>query len=122
MGFGIARGAARLMRSDGPSRRQSAHLPLGPDAIEARAAALEERVKEHVRSVEDPDRDSFLNVLRTRIEVAWLALEAAQAAMLQFGARGYLIGSEPARRLREAQFVAIVTPSVKHILAELAKA
>jgi alkylation response protein AidB-like acyl-CoA dehydrogenase len=75
-----------------------------------------------VRSVEDPDRDSFLNVLRTRIEVAWLALEAAQAAMLQFGARGYLIGSEPARRLREAQFVAIVTPSVKHILAELAKA
>jgi alkylation response protein AidB-like acyl-CoA dehydrogenase len=122
MGFGIARGAARLMRSDGPSRRQSAHLPLGPDAIEARAAALEERVKEHVHSVEDPDRDSFLNVLRTRIEVAWLALEAAQAAMLQFGARGYLIGSEPARRLREAQFVAIVTPSVKHILAELAKA
>jgi hypothetical protein len=41
--------------------------------------------------------------------------------MLQFGARGYLAGSEPARHLREAQFVAIVTPSVKHILAELAK-
>jgi len=28
---------------------------------------------------------------------------------------------EPARRLREAQFVAIVTPSVKHITTELAR-
>jgi hypothetical protein len=53
--------------------------------------------------------------------VSWLALEAAQSAMLQFGARGYLTGSEPARRLREAQFVALITPSIKHILAELAK-
>lgn len=120
MGFGIARGAALLMRADGPGRRQAAHLPFGPDAIEARAAALQERVREQVRTVEEPDRESFLDVLRTRLEVSWLALEAAQAAMLHFGARGYLIGSESARRLREAQFVAIVTPSVKHILAELA--
>jgi alkylation response protein AidB-like acyl-CoA dehydrogenase len=74
-----------------------------------------------VRNVEEPDRDSFLEVLRTRLEVSWLALEAAQSAMLEFGARGYVPGSEASRRLREAQFVAIVTPSVKHILAELAR-
>ena len=60
-------------------------------------------------------------MLRTRLDISWLALEAAQAAVLQFGARGYLTGSETARRMREAQFVAIVTPSVKHISAELAK-
>jgi alkylation response protein AidB-like acyl-CoA dehydrogenase len=89
--------------------------------LQKRVADLEERVKQHVRDVEEPDRASFLNVLRTRLEVSWLALEAAQAVMIAFGARGYLIGSEPARRLREAQFVAIVTPSVKHILTELAK-
>jgi hypothetical protein len=67
------------------------------------------------------DRAGFLEVLRTRLSVSWLALEAAQAAVLQFGARGYLTGSEVARRLREAQFVALVTPPVKHITAELAK-
>jgi ABC-type polysaccharide/polyol phosphate transport system ATPase subunit len=72
-------------------------------------------------TVETDDRASFLDVLRTRLDVSWLALEAAQAAMLQYGARGYLVGSEPARRLREAQFIAIVTPSVKHIHAELAR-
>jgi alkylation response protein AidB-like acyl-CoA dehydrogenase len=121
MGFGIARGAAALMLSDVLGRRQAAHLPLDPERINERAADLEERVKQHVRDVEEPNRTSFLNVLRTRLEVSWLALEAAQAAMIASGARGYLIGSESARRLREAQFVAIVTPSVKHILAELAK-
>ena len=52
---------------------------------------------------------------------ALLALEAAQAGMLQLGARGYLEGAEAFRRLREAQFVAIVTPSVKHITTELAR-
>jgi alkylation response protein AidB-like acyl-CoA dehydrogenase len=60
-------------------------------------------------------------VLRTRLDLSQLALDAAQSAMLQFGARGYVEGSEPFRRLREAQFVAIVTPSVKHILTELAR-
>lgn len=120
MGLGAARGVAALMRADGPGRRHAANLPLAPDTIDARASDLEERIAKHVETVEEPDRKSFLEVLRTRLDVSWLALEAAQAAMLQFGARGYLVGSEPARRLREAQFVAIVTPSVKHILAELA--
>ena len=121
MGLGVARGASLLMRQDGPGRRHAVHLPLGPDQIDARAAALEDRVSVHARSAEDPDRGSFLDVLRTRLDISWLALEAAQAAVLQFGARGYLIGAEAERRSREAQFVAIVTPSIKHILAELAK-
>ncbi len=120
MGLGIANGSAGLMRSDGAGRKQSALLPLGPDQIEARAAVLAERISDQARNIEEPDRGSFLDVLRTRLDISWLALEAAQSAMLQFGARGYIIGSEAARRLREAQFVAIVTPSVKHILTELA--
>jgi alkylation response protein AidB-like acyl-CoA dehydrogenase len=82
---------------------------------------LTERTAAHLRAIEEPDRASFLDVLRTRLDMTWLALEAAQAALLQYGARGYLTGAEPARRLREAQFVAIVTPSVKHITTELAK-
>src|SRR5207247_5493087 len=88
MGFGIARGAAALMRGDALCRRQAAHLPLGPERIEQRAADLQERVNQHVRAVEQPDRESFLEVLRIRLEVSWLVLEAAQAAMIAFGARG----------------------------------
>jgi alkylation response protein AidB-like acyl-CoA dehydrogenase len=121
MALGVARGGAQLMRRDGPAGRAAKYLPLGPDGIEARAAELSGRIAAHIAGVEEPDRASFLEVLRTRLDLTWLALEAAQAAVLQYGARGYLAGAEPARRLREAQFVAIVTPSVKHITTELAK-
>jgi len=47
MGFGIARGAVRLMRTDGPGRRNAIHLPLGPDLIDERADALARRVTDH---------------------------------------------------------------------------
>jgi len=121
MGIGAARGAAASMRNDSVGRRLAAHLPLGPDAIDARCDALLERIREHAQGPQETDRAAFLDILRTRLDVSWLALEAAQAAVLQHGARGYLAGSEVSRRFREAQFVAIVTPSVKHITAELAK-
>jgi hypothetical protein len=40
--------------------------------------------------------------------------------MLHAGARGYIENSPEHRRLREALFVAIVTPSIKHLRQELA--
>ncbi|MCP1549342.1 MULTISPECIES: acyl-CoA dehydrogenase family protein [Methylorubrum] len=121
MGLGLARGVAALMRADARGRTNAAYLPLGPDAIEGRADALRERVAAAAQVHAEIDRATFLETLRLRLDVSWLALEAAQAAMLQAGARGYLEGAETFRRLREAQFVAIVTPSVKHITTELAR-
>ena len=35
--------------------------------------------------------------------------------MLHAGARAYVHGSSPERKLREAYFVAIVTPALKHL-------
>jgi hypothetical protein len=58
---------------------------------------------------------------RSRLSPVGRAGWRAQAAMPQFGARAYLVRSEAPGRLREAQFVAIITPSVKQILAELAR-
>ena len=121
MGLGLARGVAALMRGDAGGRRNAEFLPLGPEAIDDRIAALEERLVTTAAGHGATDRASFLETLRLRLDISWLALEAAQSAMLQFGARGYLEGSEAFRRLREAQFVAIVTPSVKHITTELSR-
>lgn len=121
MGLGAARGAAASMRADSFGRRLAAHLPLGPDEIDERADCLHERVRVLTQDPQPTDRAGFLDVLKARLDISYLALEATQAAVLQAGARGYLKGAEAARRHREAQFVAIVTPSVKHILTELAK-
>lgn len=59
--------------------------------------------------------DFFLDVLDVRTQGGLLSLKATQAAMLHQGAKGYLLTSAPQRRLREAQFVAIVTPAIKHL-------
>lgn len=63
----------------------------------------------------DNHQDFFVDVLNTRAQAAMLTLRATQAAMLHQGAKGYLLTSAPQRRLREAQFVAIVTPAIKHL-------
>ena len=59
--------------------------------------------------------DLLREVIKIRIAGSELSLKAANAAMLHAGAMAYLHGSRPARRLREAYFVAIVTPAIKQL-------
>ncbi len=54
-------------------------------------------------------------VIQARIVASKLSLRAANAAMLHVGARGYLHGCKAERKLREAYFVAIVTPALKQL-------
>lgn len=63
----------------------------------------------------ETDNDFFLDVLSARAQGAQLTLRATQAALLHQGAKGYALSAAPQRRLREAQFVAIVTPAIKHL-------
>src|SRR5437660_34159 len=49
------------------------------------------------------------------------SVAAAHAAMLHCGARGYLMSHRAQRRLREAYFVAIVTPATKQLRKMLAE-
>lgn len=60
-------------------------------------------------------------VMRVRLAGGELSLRAANAAMLHQGARGYLRKATAQRRLREAYFVAIVTPALKHLRREIAR-
>jgi alkylation response protein AidB-like acyl-CoA dehydrogenase len=121
MGLGLARGVAKSMVKQVASAKNAQWLPLTPDAIFDRVFALETKVAELAGSAADTGRDAFLNVLRARLQVAELAMSAAQAGALQAGAGGYIVGSEPNRRQREALFMGILTPSVKHITMELAR-
>ena len=63
----------------------------------------------------------ILEILRTRLSAAELALDAAQSAALHAGAKGYLMRSPVQRRVREAMFVAIVTPATKHLRKEISE-
>jgi hypothetical protein len=61
------------------------------------------------------DDQLLREVIQARIAGSELSLKAAQATMLHAGARAYIHGSAPERKLREAYFVAIVTPALKHL-------
>ena len=69
----------------------------------------------------DPSTEFFIEVLDARARGAELCLRATQSALMHQGARGYLMSSPVQRRIREAHFVAIVTPAIKHLRKEIAR-
>lgn len=69
----------------------------------------------------NPNADVLANVLKVRLAGSELSLRASQSALLHQGAKGFLSHSAAQRKVREAYFVAIVTPAIKHLRRELAK-
>lgn len=119
MGLGVAEGCIASIRQFNTTHSetndylhdQEAPLRERLDALAARTAALAARV--------DAGERVLLDVLHARAEASELALRAANAAVLHAGARGYLARSPVQRRLREAVFVTIVTPALKHLRKEI---
>lgn len=97
------------------------YLHNRPDELEAEFVDLKKRVAALAASPYDASNDYILDVLDARAQGAELSLKASQSALLHHGARGYLMKSKPQRLIREAHFVAIVTPAIKHLRWEMAK-
>ncbi|MCG8537342.1 MAG: acyl-CoA/acyl-ACP dehydrogenase [Pseudomonadales bacterium] len=97
------------------------YLHNRPDELQAETDELMQRVRLLAQTPYDTSKDYLLNVLDARAQGAELALKASQSALLHQGARGYLMKSKPQRLIREAHFVAIVTPAIKHLRWEMAK-
>jgi hypothetical protein len=97
------------------------YLEDRPAQLQAELDALVSRVLKLADTPFDTSTDYFINVLDARAEGSELALRAANSALMHQGARGYLMQSDVQRRVREAQFVAIVTPAIKHLRKEMAR-
>lgn len=85
------------------------------DGVRRAAYALADRVGA------SPAEAPVLDILKVRLAGSEISLRAANAAMLHMGARGYLMRSPAQRRLREAYFIAIITPASKHLRREIAR-
>ena len=92
-----------------------------PADLQAEFDALAGRILKLAETPFDTSTDYFIDVLDARAHGAELCLRAANSALMHQGARGYLMQSEAQRRVREAQFVAIVTPAIKHLRKEIAR-
>ncbi|MCR8695636.1 MULTISPECIES: acyl-CoA dehydrogenase family protein [Campylobacter] len=62
-----------------------------------------------------------IEILKARLEGSLLTQKVTNAAVLFCGTKGYFEKSHVARLQREGNFVLIVTPSIKHLLKEIAQ-
>ncbi|MBE9032750.1 acyl-CoA/acyl-ACP dehydrogenase [filamentous cyanobacterium LEGE 11480] len=125
MGLGLTASCIELMRR---SNRRLGHvnqflddqvedLSLDLNLARQQAYQLADQL-DQCTGVTDPSLTR--NIVQSRITAAELSLRSSQAAMLHAGARAYVQGSPAERKLREAYFVAIVTPALKHLKKMLA--
>ncbi|GBQ55271.1 acyl-CoA dehydrogenase [Acetobacter indonesiensis NRIC 0313] len=122
LAVGIIQGAIDSMRAvEGPLGHVNQYLEDRPDTVQSELDNLLNRVLTLTQKPQASDTDYLLNVLDAREQGSELALRAAQSALLHQGARGYISSAAPQRRMREAQFVAIVTPAIKHLRSEMAQ-
>lgn len=121
MGLGVIEACVASMRRDNVHyARTNSHLPLQADALEDQLGALRETLLALAETPHETGAGYLRQVLEARVACSELSLAASQAAMMHAGARGYLEGSVVSRLQREAWFVAIITPSIRHLRQELA--
>jgi alkylation response protein AidB-like acyl-CoA dehydrogenase len=123
--IGLAQGLVRasleiMRRADRTLAHVNRYLPDRPDAIEMQLVQLEEETALLCATPRETDAGFMRRVFSARALAAELSLRAAQAALLHAGARGYVSHAAAQRRVREAFFIAILTPALKHLRRQIA--
>jgi alkylation response protein AidB-like acyl-CoA dehydrogenase len=122
MGLGVIQGAIdSCWEVEDQLKHVNEFLHDRPDELQWELDELTHRVNRLAAAPYDGSKDHLINTLDVRAHCSELSLKAAQSALLHQGARGYLMSAAPQRRIREAHFVAIVTPALKHLRKEIAR-
>jgi hypothetical protein len=121
MAIGLIRDCISLAEQmKGPLGHVNKYLDVQPEQLAERLDAMEKTVAQLAATPFESDPAYWRTVIEARIEASDLSIMAAHTAMLHCGARGYVATATAQRRLREAYFVAIVTPATKQLKKMLA--
>ena len=121
MAFGLIRGCIALMdQTKAPLGHVNKFLDVQPEHLGEQLTRMQAQVELLAATPFETDPSYWREVIQARLAASEASLAAAQAAMLHCGARGYVAGAAAQRRLREAYFVAIVTPAIKQLKKMLA--
>ncbi len=122
MGLGVIQGAIDCCwEVDDQLGHVNEFLHDRPDELQAELDELTMRVNRLAAEPCNGSKDHLIDTLDASAHCSELALKASQPALLHQGARGYLMSAAPQRLIREAHFVAIVTPALKHLRKEIAR-
>lgn len=121
MAFGLMRDCIRMMQAvKGPLGHVNRFLDVQPEHLAEKLAGMEAAVAALAATPFETDPGYWRAVIEARLAAGEASVEAAHQAMLHCGARGYVTTRAAQRRLREAYFVAIVTPATKQLKKMLA--
>ena len=122
MAFGLIKGCIDLMKQVERSHGHvNKYLEKQPADFEVQLEAMQETVYRLAQTPFETDKAYFRQVVEARLAAGEASVAAAHYAMLHQGACGYLDNADAQRRLREAYFVAIVTPATKQLRKMLAE-
>jgi alkylation response protein AidB-like acyl-CoA dehydrogenase len=121
MGLGVMRDCIAIMKELRPMLGHvNRFFDQQPEDFERLLAEAEHEVMTLAATPYDPSPAFWERVIKIRLQLGEASVATAHAAMLHAGARGYLKSHRAQRRLREAYFVAIVTPATKQLKKMLA--
>ena len=122
MGLGVIRASIDAMvQADASQEQTNRFLPRRAPYFEAALEDLKATLMQLAATPRDGSAEYVRAVLEARLCTGELTLQATEAAMLHTGARAFITGSPVQRRLREGYFVAMITPSTRHLAQELSK-
>ena len=121
MALGLIKDCINIMDEvDGALGHVNRYLPQQPLHFKELFGELERETMTLARDPYNEDDSYWRRVIALRLRAGDASVAAAHAAMLHCGARGYLKSHRAQRRMREAYFVAIVTPATKQLRKMLA--
>src|SRR5215216_6633518 len=121
MGLGLIKDCIQIMDEvEAPLGHVNRYLPQQPLQFRELHAEFEKETMALACDPYNSDDSYWRRVIALRLRLGDASVAAAHAAMLHCGARGYLKSHRAQRRLREAYFVAIVTPATKQLRKMLA--
>lgn len=114
LGFGVTRGSIdSILQVCNKQMGCNSYLPIQSEELEEQLVTLKNSVYAIAKA--GPSVEDWKELLKLRLDVAYLAAKATHGTMLHQGGAGYLMSSGPSRRLRESYFLLNLTPTVKHL-------
>lgn len=112
LGFGVVEAAIEgIEKVKAKQNGCNEFLKVQADGLIAKRQSLQTHLTALVQSGEI----TLKEVCQIRLQTVYETLEAVQANMLHNGSAGYIAGSTPSRKLREAYFFANLTPTVRQL-------
>ena len=122
MAAGVIQGAINDMNKSNLTLSEiNEYLDDSPDEMQEELEDALEFIQELCEEPYTEGEEYIKSVLEARLLGAELCKRAADSVMQHAGAKGYIVDAVAHRKQREAYFVIIVTPSIKHLRKEIAR-